>query len=148
MALKLLFDTSCLIPAIVQEHTHHDRTLPLIQKVLKKSVRGFVCIHSLAECLSTLSKLGEPQIPSSQANELIFQNIVGNFEIVELTLNDYKDAFKRVAEQEMKGPAVYDAIILQAAIKRKVDRLITWDLKDFTRLAGNSMLIASPESIV
>ncbi len=146
MALTLLCDTSVLIPAMVHEHTHHAKTFPLIQKILDKKLKGLVCAHSLAECLSTLTKLGEPSTPPSQAYEIIHQNIMNRFEVVELTTRDYDQAAKRVAERERRGSAIYDSLILQAALKRKVDCLITWDLKDFTQLAGNDLLIETPET--
>lgn len=146
MALTLLWDTSALIPAMVNEHTHHERTFPLIKKIQEKKWKGFVCAHSLAECFSTLTRLGESPMPPSQTYEIIRQNVISFFKVVELTLKDYDQALKRVAEKEKRGPAIYDALILQAAIKKKVDCLITWDLKDFTQLAGNDLQIETPEA--
>lgn len=43
-------------------------------------------------------------------------------------------ALNRVAERGLRGGIVYDSLHLQAALKKKVDLLVTLNVKDFERL--------------
>ena len=59
--MKILFDTSTLVAAIVAGHPAHNAALPLLLRVKEKADTGLVAAHSLAELYAILTK---PILPS------------------------------------------------------------------------------------
>ena len=75
-----------------------------------------------------------PQISPTDARRLIHHNIIGTFEIVALSGEDYANVIERLSKLGIIGGATYDAIILHAAENVEVDRVITLNTKDFRRV--------------
>ena len=53
--MRVLFDTSALVAAIVEGHPQHDRAFPWLDKARKGALTYFVASHSLAELYAVLS---------------------------------------------------------------------------------------------
>ena len=146
MAVKILCDTSVLIPAMMEAHVHHHQTLPLIQEIAAGRLEGAIAAHSLAECFSALTTLKDlPPLIPSEARDLIQKNVRPIFQIIPPTIEDYRKAMDLVIRAPLRGVAVYDALILQAAIRKKITRVITWDTKDFSRLSPSGIRIETPD---
>jgi len=144
----VLCDTSVLVPSFFRSHVHHSLTFPLIQKVLDKKISGVIAQHSLAECYTSFTRVPNlPPVTASQARQMIRDNVIGFFKVIALDLDDYEAAIDRVAEKNLPGGAIYDAIIWRAAIKRRVDRLVTWNLRHFQRLSDGELEIVTPDRI-
>lgn len=130
---------------MILDHPHHQPSFDWILKVRKKTIKGFISSHSLAECFSILTVLPViPPIPPLNAKDIIRENVSSFFKIIELTSQDYQRAMDRVAEKGLKSGAIYDALIFESAIKAKADLLITWNLKDFQRLSSGGIQISTP----
>lgn len=59
--MKVLFDTSVLVAAMLAEHPRHPESLPWLQRVQVKEIAGFVSTHTLAELYAVLTRL--PRTP-------------------------------------------------------------------------------------
>lgn len=57
------------------------------------------------------------------------------FEIVSLTSDDYALVIQQLANRHMTGGIIYDALIMQAAIKAEVEHVLTLNRNDFVRIA-------------
>lgn len=67
-------------------------------------------------------------------------------ESVPLTSKDYQKAIARMTNLQLIGGGVFDALIAQAALKAGVDKLLTWNPKDFIRLGNEiAVLVKVPE---
>lgn len=111
-------------------------------------VKGLVTQHSLAECFSSFTRIPNlPPVSPAQAREMIRTNIIASFEVVPLTVEDYLSAVDRVAEKDLLGGVVYDALVFQAALKKKATHLVTWNQKHFERLSGREIQIVTPETL-
>ena len=135
--MKILFDTSVLVAAIVESHPMHSRALPWLQQVkAAKAIDSFfVTNHSLAELYAVLTTLPvKPKISPLTARRLIHDNIETSARIVSLSSSDYRDTVKQISELGLTGGIIYDALIAKAAQKSKVDRLLTFNLDDFKRV--------------
>lgn len=147
MAPVVLCDTSVLVAGMVEQHVHHSETLPIIEGILKGRFKGLISAHSLAECYSVLTTLRDlPPMPPSQAREVVEKNLLEAFQVIGLSVEDYRRALRLVSEPGLRGAAIYDALILQAALRGKVSVIITWDKRDFTRLAGGEIRVETPAS--
>ena len=134
--MRIFCDTSVLVASLVQEHVHHTRAMPVVQRVVEGKDTGFVAAHSLAETYAVLTSLPvAPRIGPDTAQKLLEENVIGNFEIVTLTAKEHETLVSTFAERGVVGGAVYDAIILLGAVKCGAERIFTFNLRDLHRLA-------------
>jgi predicted nucleic acid-binding protein len=133
--MKILFDTSVLVAAMIEAHPMHEAALPWLQQVSDQSETGLVAAHSIAELYAVLTTLPvRPQIPSSIAYRLIQQNVLNSCEIVSLSKEDYIAVIDHLSESGIVGGVTYDALILHAALKADADRVLTLNVGDFQRI--------------
>jgi len=142
--LKVFFDTSVLIAAIIKAHPHHENSLPWLQKVKKKEIEGIVSVHSLLELYSILTTLPlSPKVYPSLAANLIKENVISCFEIIKYSTSDYIQLLAELARQDVAGGASYDGLILYAAKKTRIDKILTLNVNDFIRVAPQLVRLIS-----
>ena len=64
---------------------------------------------------------------------MIRQNL-GDAQIVSLSGRDYRKVIDTMAGLQLSGGSIYDAIVVQAALKAGADRLLTLNGRDFRRV--------------
>jgi len=132
--MKLLFDTSSLVAAFVQSHPVHTAAWEWLEQTLEGAHNGVVATHTLAELYAVMTRLPlRPAIPPTVALQLIEENLEG-FHTVALSAADYRAVLRRLEKLNLAGGAVYDALIAQAALKAKAERLLTLNPGHFRRL--------------
>lgn len=98
--------------------------------------RACVAAHGLAELYAVLTTLPvSPRITAGQARKLIRHNIASRMDVVALDGSDYQAAIELVTNLGLTGGIISDALHLRAAEKAGVDRLMTFNRRDFERLA-------------
>jgi len=123
------------VAAIVEVHPAHALALPWLQRVKDETDSGLVAAHSLAELYAVLTTLSyRPRILPATARQLIERNVVETCEVVFLSAKDYVALLARLPDLGIIGGATYDALLLHAARKANVDRVITLNAKDFRRI--------------
>ena len=133
--MKILFDTSLIIAAVVESHPMHVRAFPWLKKAKAKDFELVVASHTIAETYAVLSTLPiKPRISPSVAWRLINENIVSISKIVSLTPAEYSFTIKQISELGLVGGITYDALIAKVAQKSKVKRMLTLNLEHFTRV--------------
>lgn len=136
--MKLFLDTNVLIAACLQDHEHHARALPLVQKVHDGKAKGFVSAHSLLETHAILTRLPRsPRITPAQAATLVTDNFVKHFTVVPLTGKEYGDLVTKLGQNHIVGGKAYDALHLQCAEKCEAERIYTFNVRDFKELASH-----------
>lgn len=132
---KILFDTSILIAGTFKSHVHHSQSVPWLHTATDRKIKAFISTHNLAELYTHISKpLYDIAASPASAQQLITQWIVPYFQTIELNRKDYQKAIGRVVERSLRGAIIYDALHIQAALKKKVDAIITLNETDFARL--------------
>ncbi len=144
--MKVLFDTSVLIAAMVEVHPSHDSAFVWLRKAKAKEIEGFICSHTLAESYAVLTKLPiSPKISPNMAQRLIRENLLSCTRVIALTSKDYSSVIDSLTGLGVSGGVIYDALIVQAAKKAQADLLLTLNIKDFKRVCPeHSMSIKSP----
>lgn len=141
----IVLDTSVLVAALISSHKFHGPSVRLFQSAINGHSKGSLCVHSLAELYSSLTNYpSDPRLSPAAAESLIAENIFPNLQVIELSQADYRLAVKRVREKGLRGGAVYDSLILQAAIKRKAEVLYTWNIADFFRFSEKTVEVREP----
>lgn len=134
--MKVLFGTNVIIAAFINSHPEHKRSLPWLQKAVKKQIEGLVSVHSLIEVYSVITRLPlSPKISTDLALKLIKENILNSFKLIDYSSKDYIDLLASLEKDNISGGASYDGLILWAAEESKADRIITLNINDFIRVS-------------
>lgn len=134
--MKCLFDTSVLIAALVQLHPRHEVARGALYACRSGSRQGVIGAHSLAECYSTLSGYPvRPRIRPLEVRRMLEQGIIGSLEVVALDAGDYRRVIGQLADAGWQGGQVYDALLLECARKANCEQVLTFNFRDFRRLA-------------
>lgn len=143
--MRVLFDTSVLVPAVVQAHPMHARALPWLMRAQGgEDLQLVLSSHSLAELYASLTRLPvSPRVTPERAAKIIGGVAAAAREIVSLLPEDYLSTIQRISGMELAGGIVYDALIAHAAEKARVEHLITFNSAHFRRVwpEGEARLI-------
>jgi predicted nucleic acid-binding protein len=143
--MKVCFDTSVLVAALLSQHPHHATAFPRLKSVHVKESTGFVTTHALAELFAVLTALPlKPKIQPDEARKLVTRNVEDRFDIIELSAKQYSDALDLVAYRGLSSGAIYDALHLIGARAANCGELITFNMKHFSALAPGDPLITRP----
>jgi len=134
--LRVLFDSSVIVPALSGIHPHHARAVPWMRRAISGRIRACASLHSLAECFNTLTRLplGGAASPA-EAWALLRENVVRKFFLVSLGPAGYEAVLARMADSGLGRALVYDALHAEAARIAKAERILTFDVADFARVA-------------
>lgn len=118
------------------DHPKYSQSLPWLQRIKAEEIQG-ISTHTLAELYAVLTRLPLSQmIVPALAQHLIEENL-DKFQTVVLTAEDYQTTLVRLVRLNIVGGSIYDGLIAQAALKAKVDILLSLNPKHFTRLGDD-----------
>ena len=75
--MRVLADTSVLVPALVEAHEHHARASPTLDRAASGEVDLVVAAHALAETYATLTAL-RPRLTPTAVLDLIQEGRSGS----------------------------------------------------------------------
>lgn len=144
--MKVFFDTSVLVAALVQPHPMHSRAINWLKQVKSRQFDMVISSHTLAELYAVLTTLPvSPRITPEMAWRLISENIEGIATTVSLSTSDYIATIKHLRDSGLSGGIVYDALAFKAAIKSNAAKLVTFNVYDFKRIWPDEKIqIVSP----
>jgi predicted nucleic acid-binding protein len=135
--VKVYFDTSVLIAAVVGSHPSHVQASAALKAVNEKQIQAFASTHGLAEMYAVLTRLPlKPAIYPAEAWQIVTRNVLPHFRVIDLNTDDYRSALQLSAESGWLGGRFYDVLHIVAAQKSECDSLYTYNLKHFQELAG------------
>jgi len=144
--MKILFDTSVVIAALVESHPMHQRAFPWLKRAKEHHFEMIIAGHTIAELYAVLSTLPiRPRISPAAAWRLIHENIETIGKIVSLTAAEYSSVIKKISERGMVGGITYDALIAKVAEKSRVEKLLTLNFDHFMRVwPDGEKIVISP----
>ena len=143
--MKVCFDTSTLVAALLQQHPHHAVAFPRLQAVRAGTVQGHLTTHCLAELFATLTALPlKPRLLPTDVQRIIQQSILTQFTLISLGADHYREAIQLTVTQNLVSGAVYDALHLVGARSAGCATLYTLNLRHFRSLSPDDSIIASP----
>ena len=114
---KVLLDTSVLVAATLSEHEHHEVALPWLSGAHRDDFELLVAGHSIAEMFSVLTRYPlRPRLSPTGAARIIRESVKSKARIVALTSTEYLSTVQQVADLELRGGIVYDALIARAGL--------------------------------
>jgi len=133
--VRVFFDTSVLVAAIVDSHPMHRRSFPWLRRALNQEFEYLVAAHTALELFAVLSRLPvAPRISPEAAQRLVRANVVEPATMVALTSSEYARLVAKAAALGLSGGSVYDALTAHAAQRAHADRLMTLNLAHFERV--------------
>ena len=143
--MRVLFDTSVLVPAVVDQLANHEAALDALLGYTAGAHAGYCSTHALAECYATLTALPlRRRILPAEARQLVEESLLGRLTAVPLTRDDYLDAVRRVSHGGLASGVIYDALHVRCAERIPVDRILTCNLADFERLRPAGIAVMAP----
>ncbi len=132
---KFYFDTSVLLPVLIQEHENHQVCKALLRSALQNGLAMTSATHAYAELYRHLTKNRPPyNLLPAEASTAIIDSLGKLLEIVAMDQADYEKAIARCVKLNLTGAVIYDALHLEAALKAGAEILYSDNLRDFTRL--------------
>jgi predicted nucleic acid-binding protein len=126
-----------LIAAFVESHPKHKHALSSLLKAKAGVFQLLVSSHTVLEVYSVLTSAPfKPKITPIIAKQLIENNIKNIAKTIYLTDKDYFKIVEKMSNSNFSGGVVYDAIVVECALKAKVDEILTLNAKDFLRLTN------------
>jgi predicted nucleic acid-binding protein len=143
--VKVLFDTSVIIAALLPKHSSHAPCFAQLQAAELNQIQGYLSTHSLAEVYSVMTRMpSQPRI-SPQEAQLLLERCLQYLEAVPLEIADYRAAIAQMITLNLPGGGIFDALIAQAALKISADQLLTLNPNHFTRLdAAIAQMVGVP----
>jgi len=127
------FDTNVMVAAFLSSHEHHENSRLRIKDLSPE--RSYCAAHSLAEVYAVTTRLPRrPTVPPEDVF-LFLQDIQARLTPVTLDAPDYLAVLAQLRNDRFTGGRVYDALLLHCARKANAQRIYTFNLRDFQRLA-------------
>lgn len=134
--MKVCFDTSVLVAALVEDHPHNAPAASALLSAKSKRIHAIVSAHGLAELYAVLTRAPfTPPIYPAEVRQMIKQSLLPLVEVVALSAAEYRQVIADCAEAGWTGGAIYDAIHIRAARKGGCERLYTLNVKHFRAIA-------------
>jgi predicted nucleic acid-binding protein len=135
--LRVFFDTSVLVAALVGPHPHHARALPWLDAHGTK-LEGMTSQHALLELWSVLTRLPTAPLLAPALAERMVDRLADKIAVLPASPTLYRQVIHRTAERSLRSGAVFDALHLLTAEDARANAVLTFNTQDFTRLAVES----------
>lgn len=143
--MKIGFDTSTLVAALLQQHPHHSSASRRLQEIRRKENEGALTTHGVAELFSTLTAIPlKPRLLPPDAERLIEKSVLAHFELIPLGTEEYRAAMQLAVTKNLPSGAIYDALHVVGARSAGCQILLTLNPKHFRILAPEDGFICSP----
>lgn len=135
--MNVLFDTNAVIALIVNDHEDHFVANKAYKNLTSQKADLYISAHTILELYSTLTKKGVMwfQFSPKLATEIIENEVLKLFSVVEMGLDDYLNTLNNAVEHSVISANIYDAFIVQAQKKADCELIVTFNVKHFDKLA-------------
>jgi len=143
--LKFGMDTSCIVPLLSAGHAQHAPTLAGYTDRRRRAEQPVIPVHALLESYSVLTRSPAPLFISPvQVRRMLVENFGEIAEFPGLSPHRCWAGLDELAARSLGGGLVYDAIIADSCIQAGAKVLLTWNVRDFLRVAPVGLEIRHP----
>jgi len=140
---RFLPDTSCLVAAVCSWHEHHAATVAELSRRVKRREDMVVAAPALVEAYAVLTRLPPPYRLRPADALAVMEGSWARAEVVAVSGAETWSLLRGLPGAGIAGGSAYDALVAACARKAKVDVLLTWNRRDFERVA-EGLEVASP----
>lgn len=144
--MKILFDTSVLVAALLPSHQFHAPAFSWLDRAQSGAFEFVVSAHTLAELYATLTGTRlKPQLLPATVLQMIEDNVLAHATVRALSESEYHSLITDLSNEKLIGGVTYDAVIARVAELAGADLLVTLNLSDFQRVwSSNINRVVSP----
>ena len=129
---------------MVDQLPHHEAAFACLAAACGEN-QAVTSTHALAETYATLTAMPLPRrIQPTEARAMVNDGLSAKLSVLELSALLYRRAIDRVAARGLASGAVYDALQLVCAEEASCQRLHTYNLGHFLRLAPQGIRVLAP----
>jgi predicted nucleic acid-binding protein len=136
-------DTSCLVAAVCSWREHHAATAEELARRSKRREQMVMAAPALDEAYAVLTRLPPPYRLRPQDALAVMVGNWGETEVAAMTGADTWPFLEALPGIGIAGGSTYDAQIAACARKARADVILTWNVRDFERVA-EGLEVASP----
>ena len=143
--MKFGMDTSCIVPLLSMGHAQHAPTLAGYTARRRRAEQPVIPVHALLESYSALTRSPAPLfISPAQVRRMLVENFSGIAEFPGVSPHHCWASLDGLAARSLGGGLVYDAIIADSCLQAGAKVLLTWNVRDFLRVAPAGLEIRQP----
>jgi predicted nucleic acid-binding protein len=143
--VKFGLDTSCIVSLLSAGHALHLTTRQAYAMRRDHAEQPVIPVHAILETFSVLTRSPAPLfVPPAQVREMLIENFFEVAEIPDVTANRCWAALDVLSARSIGGGLLYDAIIAQSCYEAGAKLLLTWNVRDFLRVAPPALEIRQP----
>ncbi len=140
---RFLPDTSCLVAAVCSWHEHHAATVEELARRASRGEEMVMAAPALVEAYAVLTRLPPPYRLRPQDALAVLEGSWSKVAVVAMTGAETWGLLRALPGSGIAGGRAYDASIAACARKAKADVILTWNARDFERVA-EGVEVASP----
>ena len=145
--MRVFCDTSVLVAASVEVHVHHGLARAVLERIRDGDDIGHTSAHALAEMFSVLTRMPTtPKLQSQDVLAILERNILPHFVLAVPASEDHPQAIRFLAATGLGGGRIYDLLHVRLAGKIGVDRIYTFNDREWRILAPDlaPIIVAPP----
>jgi predicted nucleic acid-binding protein len=140
---KFALDTSCVVPLLSFWHDFHARTKQDYESRRARRQQVVIPVHALLESYAVLTR-GPRRLTPDVARRILEESFYHTAEIAGLSGPAAWSSIGDLGVRDMAGGVIYDAVIARTAFDAGARLLLTWNTRDFLRVAPAGLEIRQP----
>lgn len=129
----IFLDTSVLVAIAQVDHVHHAPSRELWNGCAAKETA--VSTHTLAEFYSSVTSMPPGVRLSGRDAMLALETFLRRIAPIALAASEYIETLNSCAAAGLTGGTIYDALHVACARKVNAERIYTWNVRHFQRVA-------------
>ena len=142
---RFLPDTSCLVAAVCSWHEHHSATVGELARRARRREQIVMAAPALVETYAVLTRLPPPYRLRPADALAVMEGSWSHVDVAALDGTAIWPLLRALRDDGIAGGNTYDAAIVACARKAGVDVILTWNMDDFEKVAGD-IDVKSPRS--
>jgi predicted nucleic acid-binding protein len=142
---RFLPDASCLVAAVCSWHEHHAATVEELARRASRGEKMVMAAPALVEAYAVLTRPPPPYRLRPQDALAVLEGSWGGTEVVAMSGPETWQLLKTLPGSSIAGGSSYDALVAACARRAKADVILTWNVRDFERVA-DGVEVASPQA--
>jgi predicted nucleic acid-binding protein len=134
---RFLPDTSCLVAIACSWHEHHSPTVGELARRARRREQIVMAAPALVETYAVLTRLPPPYRLRPADALAVMEGSWSHVEVAALEGTAVWPLLRGLCEAGIAGGSTYDAVVAACARKAGADVILTWNVADFERVAGD-----------
>lgn len=143
--MRTLFDTNVIVANMDEAHEHHIWSSVILQQTPAPDI--LLSAHALSEAFNRLTRGGASGTFRPERTAAALRDLGTMASVRALDANETIDAISRFAAMGGTGARLYDYLIGYVAVVERVNRIVTWNIRDMRPLFANLEVITPKAAI-